>query len=46
MDTEFTFNLVVFFGSFLPTYIAVMRGHPQEKAIFALNAFAVVLAGC
>lgn len=44
MNSEYIFNLIVLSGSFLPTYVAVMRGHQQEKAIFSLNAISLVVA--
>lgn len=43
MNSDFAFNLLVFVGSFVPTYIGAMRGHRQERTIFALNAVSVVL---
>lgn len=44
MDAEYIFNLIMLFGSFLPTYVGAMRRHQHERAIFVLNAISVVLA--
>lgn len=44
MNSGYIFNVIVLFGSFLPTYVGVMSGHQQEKAIFALNAISLVVA--
>jgi hypothetical protein len=44
MNSEYIFNLIALFGSFLPTYVGVMRRHQKEKAIFSLNAISLVVS--
>lgn len=44
MIFDFLLSVIICIGSVLPICVAVMRGHPREAMIFALNAISLIAA--